>query len=125
MATLTLTKIFINLLSTGAAVSAYSGDERERGHDMAGEVRGYAGGRQRSITTYGERGRFSFTLIEVPDADIVTLRSWIGQGVQVRDHRGQTFYGVYHGLELAEVKALPGHYHVAIALRTITYNEAV
>lgn len=124
MAQLNLTKVFINLLASGAAVSAQSAPRRDREHDQVGEVRTFAGGRQRSITRVGERGVFSFVLVDVSLATVELLRTWVGQPVQVRDHRGQRFFGVYFAVSTVESKD-PSLYSVPIALRTVTTVEGV
>lgn len=124
IATLNLTKVWVNLLATGATVSAQSGPDRGRQHDQAGEVRTYAGGRQRSITTAGERGQFTVTLVDVSLTTVELLRGWIGQPVQLRDHRGQRFFGVFYAVNVIEAKD-PVYYNVAIDLRTLTVAEGV
>ena len=85
--TLSLTKLWINLLSSGAAVSAYSND-RSGAFTNIGEVKQMAGGRQRGISVVGEAGVYQFTLVDVPIADVDTLRLWKGQTVQVRQQPG-------------------------------------
>jgi hypothetical protein len=124
IATLQLTKVWINQLSDGAAVSAQSAPQRARGHDVAGEVRTYAGGRQRAVTTAGERGKFVFALMDVTLPTVEVLRSWIRHPVQVRDHRGQRFVGVYFAIDIMETRDA-GLYNVAIDLRTLTTTEGV
>lgn len=122
MATLKLSKMWVNLLASGAAISAQSAPKRDRQHDQAGEVRTYAGGRQRSITRVGERSVFAFTLVDVTLSTVDLLRTWVGQPVQVRDHRGQRFVGVFFSVPVDESKD-PSLYNVAIALRTVTTVE--
>jgi hypothetical protein len=122
MATLTLDRVWVNRMDSGESVSAMSGVARSRQHDMAGEVRTYAGGRQRSVTTEGERGQFAFTLRLVSQDAIDTLREWKGLDVQVRDHRGQRFFGVYFAVNVIELREAT-LYDVAIELRTVTVVE--
>jgi len=123
MAVLALSKLWVNRMDNGQAVSAQSAG-RGRNHDQAGEVRTYAGGRQRSVTIAGERGQFSFRLLDVSLATVELLRTWIGADVQVRDHRGQRFFGVFFGVNIVEYKD-PSFYDVAIVLRTVTVVEGV
>lgn len=125
MAVLVLSKLWVNRLDTGEAVSAYSQDRAEA-HTSDGEVRGYAGGRQRSITREGEAGQFTFTLRRVPLADVETLRTWKGLTVQVRDNRGRKFFGVYFGVPIVkEYRDNLDLYDVTIELRTVTVSEGV
>jgi len=122
MATLTLSKIFVNLIDTGEAVSGNSDPSRTQQHDMDGEVRTYAGGRQRSITREGVRGSFGFTLLQLTKANVDTLTSWIGQTVQVRDHRGQRFHGVYYAIAVGEYLH-PARWKASIELRLVSESD--
>lgn len=125
MATLTLNRLWINLIATGDSVDAYTAPDRPAVYEQAGEVRTFAGGRQRSITMEGERGTFSFVLQDVVRADITTLRSWQGLTVQVRDNRGRLFNGVYFGLSENERFNEPTLYQVAITLNVVSQDEGV
>lgn len=123
MAKLELRHVWINLLSTGIAVHAYSSDRgRETGVD--GEVRKYAGGRLRAVSSVGTRGTFAFKLRDLSDADIERLKSWYGQPVVVRDHRGRRYFGVYFGLQESERKTKT-LWDAALVLQEITYSEGV
>jgi len=122
--TLTLTKVWINLLATGVGISAQSKD-RTPAYRKVVEVKHLAGGRQRAISIDGEQGSFSFTLVDVPMTDILTLREWVAQAVLVRDHRGQSFYGVFDGLSLAEKKDKLDLYDVALTVRVLTVDEGI
>lgn len=124
MATLTLTKVFINRLDTGVAVSGQSGPGRSQSYDMDGNVRTFAGGRMRAISTDGERGQFPFTLRDVTQATVDTLRSWLAYGVQVRDHRGRRFYGVILSVVVTEMPE-PTLYDATVVLQTITAPDGV
>lgn len=124
MVALQLDRLWINLLSTGDAVSARTAPGRKRTAEVDGEVRVYAGGRLRAITRLGDRGTFAFTLRLVSLATIETLEDWQGRAVQVRDHRGQRWFGVFHAVLPTEHKPAD-LYDVAIELHTITYAEDV
>lgn len=124
MATLQLDRVWIHRLDTAEAVSARSGTDRARSHDMDGEVRTYAGGRQRAFTKAGERGQFGVTLRLVTQPTIDVLRSWQGIPVQVRDHRGQRFVGVYFGVDVGERREV-SYYDVRLTIRTLTAPEGV
>lgn len=120
---LALTKVWVNLLSTGESVSAYSID-RSLSHEMTGEIRTYAGGRQRSITSEGVRTTFSLTLRLVTAATLATLEAWMGRVVQVRDHRGQRFFCVYTAITPVEHKD-PTLWDVQLQCRSVTVTEGV
>ena len=124
MATLTLTKVWVNRLDTGEAVSAQSTPERSRSHGLAGEVRTYAGGRQRAIAVAGEQGQFNVVLRFVSLTTVDTLRSWIGIPVQIRDHRGQRFFGVFFDVPVTEHRS-PADYDVTLSLRVVSVAEGV
>lgn len=104
MAQLLLTKCWINLVATGAAVTAQSAPGRAAGVSVDGSVHTYAGGRQRSITRAGVRGSYTVTLRLMPRADVDTLKSWLGLTVQVRDNLGRLVVGVFYAVPEAERK---------------------
>ncbi len=122
MAMLTLDKLWINLLDTGSAISCYSSRSKTLTKSMSGDVRQYAGGRQRAVASKGVKGSFSFTLEDVSQAQIDTLTSWIGQTVVIRDVRGRRFFGVYFDLGISD-RASREHYVVTLVLNEVTYTE--
>lgn len=124
MTTLTLTKMFVNLLATGASVAAQS-NGRQSGFSNIGDVKQLAGERFRSVTVAGEAGVFSFVLLEVPVADVELLRAWKGQTVQVRDDRGRVFFGTYHQVTPTDIDDKKTSYNVAITLKTVTVDPGV
>ena len=125
MATLNLTKVWVNRLDTGQAVSAQTAPDRTRSATLSGEVRGYAGGRQRAFSTAGQRGKFECVLLEVPLATVLLLESWMGVPVQVRDHRGQRFVGAFFAVPATEHKDDLDAYDVALDLSTVTVPDGV
>lgn len=122
VAILALTKVWLTRLDSGISVSAQSGVDRAREHSIAGEVRTYAGGRQRAVSQAGEQGKFSVTLRFLSFATVETLRSWIGVPVFVRDARGQSFTGVFFTVPITEHRS-PLDYDVTIDLRTVTVSS--
>ena len=124
MAQLTLTKIFVNLMATAVSVSAQSAPARTQEYAAAGDVRTYGGGRQRAVQTQGEAGIYNFQLRQVSAADLLTLRTWMGQTVEVRNHKGERYVGTYFDLKVAEWFADP-YYDVDIILKAVTYPDGV
>jgi hypothetical protein len=124
IATLTLRKTFVNLVATGAAVSGQTGRDRPEDYEIPLEVRMYAGGRRRSITSAGEAGTYSFVLLLIPRTSVELLRSWQGQLVLVRDHKGRRFYGVYGKIGVTEIVSR-ATWNVAITLSTVTVDDGV
>lgn len=124
MAVLTLTKVWINRLDTGAAVSAQSGVDRTQAFAFDGEVSTWAGGRQRASLADGDKGTFGVTLRLVTLATVEILKAWRGIPVQVRDARGQRFFGTYFGVTIAETREV-AYYQVSFVLSTLTIVEGV
>lgn len=122
MATLTLTKVFLNRLDNGESVAAPSTD-RGQSYSMDGEVRSYAGGRQRFFGTTGEHGTFQVTLRRLTLAQVATLRTWKGLAVQLRDRRGQSITGTFTTVTLKEWPDLL--YDAAITINLVTYPDEV
>lgn len=124
IATLQLTSVWVNLLPTGEAVAANSAPERPQLREMDGAVDTYAGGRQRAITTDGVKGRWGMTLVNLPLSTVLTVESWLGRTVQVRDHRGQRVFGTFFSVNRIEWKE-PLLYSVAIVVQVLTVPEGV
>lgn len=124
IATLTLTKAFVNLVSTGASVSAQSDRDRDEAYTQPVVVKTYAGGRRRSITGPGEAGTFGIKLLLLSSADRDLLHSWIGQLVQVRDTKGRLFLGTYPGVVITEWVA-ETLWNVQITLTIVTATVGV
>jgi hypothetical protein len=125
MATLTLDRTWITLHSTGVSISGYSGRDREWSQSTNTEVRTYAGGRQRAVTSEGVSGSYTFTLRFVSEADVNTLISWMGQTVLIRDNWGRKFYGVVSEIPPRELLGLPYQSDVPIAVRFVSVDEEV
>jgi hypothetical protein len=122
MATLTLTALWINLVATGAAVSAQSAPDRNEAYVSPVNVLTYAGGRRRAITGPGEAGSYAFTLRMASRTSVETLRLWVGQTVQVRDNFGRRFFGVYGTLGIKEWRD-GTFWDVDIVLTVVTFTE--
>lgn len=125
MAVLALSKLFVNLISTGDSVSAYSAPDRPAVYQNAVEVRTNAGGRRRAFTVEGEEGTFSFVMIDMLRAQIDLLRSWKGLTVQVRDNRGRLFNGVFAAVGENERFNEPTLYDVPITLLVVSQDAGV
>jgi hypothetical protein len=125
MTVLALGKLWINRLDNGLGVSAQTGrGTRTQEFTTATNVRTYASGRRRAITTLGEQGEIGFELILLSQATKDLLRSWAGSAVQVRDHRGQKWFGVYASLAVGEYTPA-GLYSATLTLMTTTVTEGV
>lgn len=122
MASISLGQTYINLVSTGELVAAYTARGRTRTYQSDGKTEPFAGGRYRSITTEGVAGSQTFTLRDVTESQLATLISWIGETVLVRDNRGRRMFGTYYIVGYAD-RVTVGLYDVPIVFSEATYNE--
>jgi hypothetical protein len=125
MATLLLSKTWINLFTTGASVTAWRSGGDGDAQASAGEVHTYAGGRQRAITAEGAQATWSFTLVGMTVAATDTLRSWMGQTVVVRDNRGRRLFGVLFECPRTPWKEQLDTYDVEVTIRGVDATEEV
>lgn len=102
MATLTLDRFWVNLMSDGSAVAAFTEPKRTRRTSVVGDVRTYAGGRRRAVSAEGVEVTYDVTLVRLTDAQAKTLESWLGRPTQIRDHRGQRYVGTFFTLTVSE-----------------------
>lgn len=125
MATLLLTKAFVNLLATGASVAAQS-QGRSLTTGMDGEIRKYAGGRTRAVTEEGVRIAYDITLLHLNATQVATLRSWIGQEVLVRDNFGRAVKGVFWSVpEVEPGRHLNDGLHVKLSVQGVTVVDGL
>lgn len=127
-----LVKTWLTAVVSGQTLGWYTADDRNQSYAVQGDVRPYAGGRQRAVGSEGISGSWSFTLMELTLADTVILRTWLDAGVTVfaRDHRGQSMYATFFQLDIAENKASTwdspqNTYRAAITLRSVDVVEGV
>jgi hypothetical protein len=125
-----LTKMWLTNTATGEMLGAYSGPDRKKVHTVKGEVRTYAGGRQRAVGSLGTSSTWDFDLVELTAANVLTLRAWMDSGVTVlaRDHRGQSMYGTFFGLEESEAKSqtwATALYAVSLIIQRVDVVEGV
>lgn len=101
-----LQRMWLSDVATGETLGWYTDDSREQSYNTRGEVRFYAGGRQRSIGPAGTAGQWKFTLMQMTLGDVVTLKSWLANSTLIlaRDHRGRAMYGKFFGVDIAENK---------------------
>lgn len=122
---LTLNLLWINRLDTGEAIAAGSSpSDRGQQHSKQMVVREYANGRLRAISTGGHSARLAYRLMKITQAQKDLLVSWKGVPVQVRDYRGQKFFGVFAEVDVTEYEQ-PDLYTAGFTLQTITVVEGV
>lgn len=123
MASVPLDRFFIHLRSDLANHLKFftTGRGDERG--VPGEVRRYANGRLRVIVRAGEAQTLAATLVQVTDAELDLLESWLGRQVMVRDHRGRRMYAVFFQMQVTDHTT--GDYDVAVSFTEYTDTDAV
>ncbi|WP_435589179.1 hypothetical protein [Micromonospora chalcea] len=119
MASVTLTKLWINHAETGAAIAAHSAPNRTRTITTPGQVQTYAAGTRRPIAAGTRDDTYTFTLRLVTTAQLDTLTSWIGQPVQIRNDRGLLLHAVYFAIDTADIRG-EHRYDATITAHTIT-----
>ena len=100
----------------------------ERGSNpaIAGEVRFYAGGRRRVITSANRSATFPLTLQLLSDADLDLLDSWAGRVLLLRDGAGRRVWGTFLALDVEDFWDPEGTLHnVGLTFTELTYDEAV
>ena len=121
----TLSTVWINLASTLSnyqsfpQMSTLSVDTNQ-----PGQVRTYAGGRLRLVTTAGVARTAAVTLAECTRDQINWLQSVVGQTVLVRDDRGRKIWGTFLTPKVTENQH-NGNGDVTLTINEITYSEAV
>lgn len=102
MATVTLSDLWIHQVSDlSAFVQVYMGSlSEESGSD--GEVRHYANGVTRAVTTATRTRTVSVELPFLARVDFELLQDWAGQPVMIRDPLGRKVFGVFFSVEASE-----------------------
>ncbi len=104
---LQLTKFWITNVVTLDSIGAQSEETRPWQSAVKGEVRTYAGGRQRAVGSIGKSTTWKVTLVELTQTEAELLEEWMSQGVTVfaRDHRGQAMYATFFSVGRGETKS--------------------
>ncbi len=125
-----LTRFWLTSLTEYKSIGAQTEDNRPWDSSVRGEVRTYAGGRQRAVGSLGASETWRVTLVELPYEDVVLLRTWMNQGITVfaRDHRGQAMYCTFFSVPVEEHKSQTwqaARYKVALELHRVDVVEGV
>jgi hypothetical protein len=122
---LILDKLWINRLDSGEAIAAISSPtDRSQQHNTQLVVREYANGRRRAIATGASSAQLGWRLVAIDQATKDKLVSWKGAAVQVRDYRGQKFFGVFADVDVSEYEQ-PDMYTAGFTLQSVTVVEGV
>ena len=102
MASVTLDELWIHEVSDlSSFVNCYMGSLTEQS-GMTGEVRRYANGVTRAITTLGTHRQVKVELPFLARTDLDLLESWAGTPVMIRDPLGRKVFGTYFTIEVEE-----------------------
>lgn len=102
MASVALDELWVHQVSDFSSfVRVYMGSLSEES-GMSGEVRRYANGVTRAVTTLGTTKRVSVELPYVLREDFETLESWVSTPVMVRDPLGRKVFGMFFSLNADE-----------------------
>lgn len=125
MASITLSELWLH---NGADLADYVTSQgfasQSSDRSARGEVRTYAGGRQRIIRRAGTPDRITVTLPSVSRAVVTWLEDHAGQLCLLRDPRGRKIWGTFWTVSVSEKagSALPD---VSLELQSVTHSEAV
>lgn len=102
MASVTLNDLWIHQVADFSSyVQVYMGALSEES-GSEGEVRRYANGVTRAITTATRSRTVSVELPFLLRTDLQTLQDWAGQPVMIRDPLGRKVFGVFFSVEVSE-----------------------
>lgn len=125
----TLSKFWIVNVTTAEMIGAFSDPARTWTSTVVGGVRTYAGGRQRAVGTLGHSIVWKVTLVELTQAQLETIETWVAQGATffARDARGQSLYGAVFQVDRAEnFGVYPGAtYTASIEINRVDVVEGV
>lgn len=122
--TLNLQRLWLNRTDTGQGISAASDRDRSTGYAIAGEVRTYASGRRRAVAVAGVEVDVSRTFVALDNPTKEQLITWLGVHCQLRDHRGNKWFGVFFKVDVGEYM-LPTLYQATVTLLVTTTVEGV
>jgi hypothetical protein len=124
MTTLVLNALWLNLADTGEGLSGASGRDRQTTAEMAGDVETLANGRQRAFAVAGVKVSVTRRMVGISFAQKEKLMTWLGRNVQMRDHRGNKWHGVFYAVSVDEYMR-PDLYAATITLLVTTTVEGV
>lgn len=124
MATVTLDRLWLHTASDLSTYRRFFTSGRSDDRSITGDVRTYANGRLRIVSRVGAKQQLGVTLEQVTDADLVTLESWRGVLLYLRDHRGRTLFGTYFSMKVDDYLDRSG-YAVSVTFQQVTSTVAV
>jgi len=112
---------------TNPAVTVHAhSPEREQAANLDGDVRYYAGGRARVITSARDARTYPLTLTQLTVADVDLLTSWRGRVLLLRDGLGRRVFGTFLSVATADRYLVGGWRSVAtLTFTELTWDESV
>ena len=124
--TLTFTDVWLTDVANPAMSVHGSFSERKSDDEVAGDVRPYAGGRLRSITSARTKATYPIVVQLLSDSDAALLKAWRGRVLLLRDSAGRRVFGTYFARSVEDFPMTSGTLHnVSLTFQEITYFEAV
>lgn len=114
-----------DVTNPAVSINAHS-PERAAQATLDGEVRYYAGGRARSITSARDARTYPLTLTGLSVEDVDLLTSWRGRVLLLRDGLGRRVFGTFHGRDISDRYVVGGWRSTAtLTFTELTYDESV
>lgn len=125
MAAVTLFAVWLGLGTALDAQIELEVSSIEDDDGVVGDVRTYAGGRRRSVTTAGRTRsvQIKFDVLQ-NRAQLATLRSWAGKRVLFRDPFGRRMWCVFFRAPASD-RVLSDMPEVTLDLTEVSFSEAV
>ena len=123
MTTLTLDTLAIAPVSDLSDVLLLGQDSETVDVSSPVEVRRYAGGRDRAVSTPGQMSQMAIGASYITRAEYRSLLDLVGVLVLVRDQRGRAIYGVIDSVSGSE--AVTDYVTASFALTSATVSEIV
>ncbi len=126
MASILLERVWLTLASdTSQSLALLTTGDKSFVDAISGEVRSYAAGRERLITTPTRKIGVQVSVAIMPK-EYATLNAWAGQVVLYRDENGTRLWSVYLGTPWKSLVTYGTSWRqVDLAIQAVTYSEAV
>lgn len=100
--------------------------ERGQAATLDGEVRHYAGGRRRVITTARRSATFPLTLQLLGDDDLAQVIAWQGSVLLLRDGEGRRIFGTFLAVDVKDYWDPDGPLHeVSLTFSEVDFVEGL
>lgn len=125
MATITLDTVWLNDAADLTSFCALENvTDISPSPEVDGEIRTYAGGRERNVSGAGRRNVVAVSATHAARADVLWMEAHCGRLLLFRDPLGRKFYGIYRDLKVTERKG-QNCADVTFTIREVTHSEVV